>query len=351
MQKGMALALERLGNTVAGRKIELIVEDNGSDAGASMDKAKKLVESDKVAMIIGPINGGGSTAVALYAQRVHVPMFFGMGGEPDAALHDWSFADVGFEPQCGYGGAIYASDVLRYKTAVALASDMNAGRYYIEAFKEAFEEKGGKVIQETYFPEGTTNMIPYLTALKQADVLVFWGTPGDVFAMFPAHKELAIKMPILQPENGGVTSSPGMLQHLGKAAIGVVFGTSYLYNANYPGNKEFAKAYQEKYKELPGVMAGVGYEHIQMALAVLKATGGNTNPDVLYKAIKAVSVDTVRGHLSFSAGAGPFGTVANLPYIMGKIGPNNEIQPILPVKDIGVNYKNGKFMPFVYPDK
>ena len=50
-----------------------------------MDKAKKIIE-DKVAMIIGVSTGGGSTAAALYAERVHVPMFFGMGGEPDARL-------------------------------------------------------------------------------------------------------------------------------------------------------------------------------------------------------------------------------------------------------------------------
>jgi ABC-type branched-subunit amino acid transport system substrate-binding protein len=154
-------------------------------------------------------------------------------------------------------------------------------------------------------------------------------------------------MPILQPEDGGVTSSPGMLNNLGKAAIGTVFGTAYLYNANTPGNKEFVDAYQKKYKELPGVMSGVGYMHIQLIIAALKANGGNTKPDALYKAIKGVSVDTVRGHLSFPAGQGGFGNIANYPNLMGKIGPDFEVVPILPVYDIRVNFKNGKWLPYV----
>jgi branched-chain amino acid transport system substrate-binding protein len=348
LQKGLMLGLERLGNALPGKKIEFIVEDSASDASTSVDKAKKLVETDKVAMIIGPIHGGGMAAAAQYVERVHVPRFDAMP-TTDSALHEWSFGPVGLDLEFGYGAGIYAADVLHYKTAVELAADFVPGHLFNEGFTMAFEAKGGKVLQETYYPEGTTNVIPFLTALKQADVFVYWGTPGDCFAMFPQYKELNMKMPILQPEDGGVTSSPGMLKNLGTAAVGTVFGTAYLVNANYPGNKEFVEAYQEKYHELPGVMAGVGYAHVQMLMAALKATGGNVEPDVLYKAIKEVSVDTVRGHLKFSPGAGPFGTVANLPYIMGKIGPNMEIEPILPVSDIGENYENKKFIPFVYP--
>ncbi len=348
MQKGIMLAREKLGDTVAGKKIEFVVEDNASDAGISVDKAKKLVETDKVAMIIGPINGGGTVAVGQYVERVHVPRFDGMGTTNDGAIHDWSFGDVGLQVQEGFGSGVYAHDVVGYKTAVALAADFVPGHYYIEGFKRGFEGRGGKVIQETYYPEGTTNVVPFLTALKQADVFMYWGTPGDCFAMYPQYKELNMKMPIVMPEDGGVLASPGMLKNLGKSAIGVAFGTAYLYNGDIPGNKEFVQAYQQKYKELPGVMSGVGYEHIQLLYAALKACGGNTKPDVLYKAIKTGSVDTVRGHLLFPTDEGAFGTIANYPNLMGKIGPNFEIIPILPVNDVRVKFKDKEWLPYIY---
>ncbi len=346
MQKGFTLGLEKLGDTVAGKKIEFIVEDDASDAGISVDKARKLVESDKVALIIGPINGGGQVAVGQYLERVHVPQIEAMM-IPREAARRWSFGTVGLQVMVAYGPGIYAHDGLGYKTAVALAADFVPGHDFIEGFKMGFEGRGGKVIQETYYPEGTTNVVPFLTALKQADVLMYWGTPGDCFAMFPQYKELNMKMPILMPEDGGVMASPGMLKNLGKAAAGTVFGTAYLYNANIPGNEEFVEAYQKKYNELPGVMSGVGYANLQLVWAALKADGGNTKPDALYKALKEVSVDTVRGHLSFPAGEGGFGTIANYPNHLGKISADFEIVPILPVHDIQANFKNGKWLPYV----
>ena len=259
MQKGLMFGLERLGNTLPGKKIEFITEDDASDAGVSVDKAKKLVESDKVALIMGPINGGGEVSVGQYAERVHVPKTDLMGSQVEDAVLNWSLCPIGLSVQWGFGGGVYAADVLHYKTAALLAADFVPGHGRNLGFRMGFESRGGKVIQETYYPEGTTNMVPYLTAMKQADVFVFWGTPGDCFAMIPQYRELNIKMPFLQMEDGGVTSSPGMLKRLGKAAIGTVFGTAYLYTSNYPGNKEFVEAYQKKYNELPGVMAGAGY--------------------------------------------------------------------------------------------
>jgi len=346
MQKGTMLALEKLGDTVAGKKIEFVVEDDASDAGVSVDKAKKLVERDKVALIIGPINGGGSVAVGQYMDRVRVPKIDAMMIPNETADYDWSFAPVGVQVQVGYGPGLYAHDVLGHKTATTMAADFVAGHDFTGGFKLGFEEKGGKVIQETYFPEGTTNIVPFLTALKQADVFMFWGTPGDCFAMFPQYKELNMKMPIVMPEDGGVLASPGMLKNLGPAAIGAVFGSAYLYNANLPGNKEFVDAYQAKYKELPGVMAGVGYSNVQLVWAALKATGGNAKADVLYKALKGLSIDTVRGHLSFPADQGRFGLIANYPNLIGKIGPSADIQPLLLTDEIRVKFKNGKWVPY-----
>ena len=242
---------------------------------------------------------------------------------------------------------IYAHDVLHYNTAVSLAADFVGGHEFTQGFKQGFESRGGKVIQETWYPEGTTNMAPFLTQLKKADVLVFWGSPGDVFAFFPAYREINLQMPVFQAEDGGTTSSPGMEAKLGKAAAGTVFQTMYLYNSNIPGNKEFVQAYQAKYNELPGVMSGTGYAHMQVLIAALKATNGDVRPDVLYKAIKALSVDTIRGHISFPADQGGFGLVATYPNAFGKIGPNGEIQPLPPVPmyNTQIHLKDKQFVP------
>jgi branched-chain amino acid transport system substrate-binding protein len=257
---------------------------------------------------------------------------------------DWKFGPAGASIQASYGSGVYAHDVLHYKTAVTIGPDFFGGHEFIGGFTEGFEASGGKIIQAIWFPEGTTNLAPFLTQVKKADVLAVWGTPGDVFAFFPAYRELNMKIPLFQAEDGGVTSSPAMLAKLGNAAIGTVFTTMYLYNSDIPGNKEFVQAYQAKYKELPGVMAGVGYSHMQVLIAALRATNGDVSPDILYKAIKAVSVDTIRGHISFPAGQGGYGLVATFPGTLGKISPNGEIQE-LATYTTEVHFKDGQYVP------
>jgi hypothetical protein len=139
-----------------------------------------------------------------------------------------------------------------------------------------------------------------------------------------------------------------MLKNLGKAAVGVVFGTAYLYTADIPGNKEFVQAYKDKYKELPGVMSGAGYADMQLIFAALTASGGNASHDALYKAIKGVTADTIRGRLSFPADQGGFGLIANYPVLMGKIGEDLEIQQITPpFTNVRAKVENGKIAPYV----
>ena len=345
LEKGARLAFEKIGMTIAGKKVELILEDSASDAGVSLDKVRKLVETDKVAAVIGPINSESS--VAQYIEKAHVPELMAMNASDDLNSHDWVFSPVGTNSQSTFRAGIYAADVLHYKTATCMGTDVVPGHSEILGFKEGFESRGGKVIQETYYPIETTNMIPYLTALKKADVFVFWGVPSNVMAVFPQYRELNIKMPVIQPENGAVTGSPGLTEHLGKSAIGIVFGTDYLYTEDNPGNKEFVQDFQAKYHQLPGVMSGTGYADSQVLIAALQADGGDTTPDVLYKALKSVSVDTIRGHLYFPTDQGGYGLVMNFPALMAKIGPNLEVIPILPTPDVHVVYKDGKYTPFI----
>ena len=339
-KKGIDLAMELLGAPIAGRPVQLILEDAGSDAGVTMDKARKLVETDKVVLIIGPVNGGGVVAMSKYAARVRVPDLPIVNAPDEAANSKWSFIVSALEVQQGFPVGVYAYDVLGYRTTVGLGADFVAGHDYIEAFNLGFQERGGKVIDVTYFPEGSNNYVPYFTSLKKADCLNFWGTPGDMFAAFPQYKELNMKMPILQAEDGGVTASPGMLHLLGDSAIGVVFGTAYLYNADTPGNKEFVAAYQKKYNELPSVMSGCGYANVQEALAALRATGGDTSPDAIWKAMKNLSVDTVRGHVAFP----PENNIVIYDSMIGTITPDMKIKHLATYK-VKVQKKNGKFMP------
>jgi branched-chain amino acid transport system substrate-binding protein len=301
-KKAVDLAFEQANNQVGGKQVQLITEDAASDPGVTMDKAKKLVETDHVSVILGPVNGGGLSALAPYVEKNKIPQMGIVNTQSDTADHDYVFIGSGLDNQMAYAVGLYAAQEMKYKTGVALAADFIAGHDYVEGFKPPFEANGGKMIQETYFPEGSQNVAPYFTALKPADFIMYWGTPGDMFAAFPQYKELGIKMPIVQPEDGGVTASPGMLKLLGDSAKGVVFGTGYTPGLDTPGNKDFVAAYQKKYNELPSVMSGCAYGQIQQIFAAIKKASGGSAQDI-YNAMKGSTVDTVRGTISYPPGS------------------------------------------------
>jgi branched-chain amino acid transport system substrate-binding protein len=176
-----------------------------------------------------------------------------------------------------------------------------AGREFIAGFVQAFEERGGKVIQQQWYPHGTTDFTSYIVNLKKADCLVPWFPGADAFAGFRQLKELGVKMPIIEPEDGGVATAPPAMKELGDSIVGSVVTVLYCYTLDTPGNKEFVEAYKNKWKgALPGPMSGAAFATTQVALEALKKAGGDTSPQALRKALSEVSLNTVRGPISFN---------------------------------------------------
>ena len=300
-QQGALIALEQMGGKIMGRPVEMVLEDSATDVNVSMDKMRKLVEVDKVRIIVGPIFGGSQDAMGGYADKVRVPVITLPSGQNSNVLkNQWTFLADGTDESNGYPMGIYAAEKLGYKTATTIGSDFSAGHEFIGGFVQGFQARGGKVIQQQWYPPGTTNMVPFLVAAKKADCLVTWWPGADTFAGFKQYKELNIKMPIVQPEDGGVTCNPAANKQLGDVIVGVHATVLYSYLANTPGNKEFVEIYTKKYGTPPGPLAGCGYCSMQIALEALKKVGNDTSQEALKKAIFGLKLNTIHGPLSFN---------------------------------------------------
>ena len=300
-QQGALIALEQGAYKLMGRPIKAIIEDSGSDVNTAMDKVRKLAEVDKVRLIIGPIFGGAQQAMGGYADKVPIPILtIAPSQNIEVIKNKWSFLVHGTCESGGYPMGIYAAEVLGYKTAAILASDFVAGHEYMDGFTKGFESKGGKVIQYQYYPPGTKNFVPFFTAAKKADTLVTWFPGGDAFSSFKQYKELNIKMPIIQPADGGITANPSVNKGLGEGAIGVHTGVTYSHVANTPGNKEFVKLYTEKWGGGPGANAGGSYISTQVALEAIKKAGKDESPQALRNAILSLQMDTIHGTIKFN---------------------------------------------------
>ena len=97
IRQAAIMALEEINYTVGDRKVELIVEDEAGSPAVAMDKARKLVETDKVCLFLGPFHGGAVAALAGYAEKVQTPQvvtWYSIPGDQMLKLH-WTWVPFG----------------------------------------------------------------------------------------------------------------------------------------------------------------------------------------------------------------------------------------------------------------
>ena len=299
-RQGAILAMEEVNYTVAGRPIKFITEDEASDPAVAMDKARKLVETDKVCMLIGPFHGGSCGAVTGYASKVKIPHIFVWYSIDNNSIMKaaWTWAPFGTLSQVTYPMGAYAYEKLGYRTLSTMGTDYVAGREFIGGAVTAFKERGGKIIQQQWVPLGTKDISSYITVLEKADGLLAWFMGVTVIPGLRQLGEYKVKMPIIMPQSGHSTH-PKIMAEMGDTCVGITTSCAYAWTIDTPENKKFVDAYQKKWGELPGGVSYGAYSAVQIALAALKKTGGDTSPDALAKALNTIEVPGILGTFRF----------------------------------------------------
>lgn len=242
------LAMEEIGYKVAGKPAKIIIEDEASDPAIAMDRARKLVETDKVCMIIGPFHAGCVGAVAEYVVRTQTPQlltWYSITNDSQAKT-TWTWAPWGTNNSLTYSTGVYAAEKLGYKTATTMAIDYAAGREFTGGFVTAFTERGGKVIQDQWIPLGSKDIAPYITALKEADVLVPWFAGVTATVGVKQIREFKVKMPVVFPQCQAL-AHPKQIVEIGDDILGMITGEAYVWTIETPKNMKFVEAYKKRW--------------------------------------------------------------------------------------------------------
>src|SRR6476646_1791364 len=165
MEQGIQLFLKERNNTIAGRKVELIIADTGGNPAGAKTKAQELVERDKVQVIIGPLAAFEALAIDDYIRQVQVPVI-----SPSAAAEDltqrkpnpWFVRAVGTSAQPSHPMGEYAAKELKYKRVAIIADDFAFGHEIAAGFQRAFEDNGGKVVQKLWSPLNVADYGSYI---------------------------------------------------------------------------------------------------------------------------------------------------------------------------------------------
>jgi len=305
VRAGIQLALEHYGSEVAGRKIELVIEDDGTDPSTALDKARKIVERDNVRIVIGPQASHVAQAVQPYlTERKVICMKSRQFPIPLTAKFPYLFVVDGTYKQTTSKMGDYAYNVLGYRKVSTMTADYVAGREFMGGFTERFVELGGKVVQEQFYPVGSMDYSNYLANVnvKEADCVAAWtvGTGGPRFAKQYAEYGLRQKIPLITPFISGILNEDTLPQ-IGDIILGVPGPSSYASTIDNTLNKRVVADYRRKHGVRPtdnGVMGG--YVNMQVVMEALKATKGDTDPGKIKEAILKLNLETPAGPVRFS---------------------------------------------------
>jgi branched-chain amino acid transport system substrate-binding protein len=300
--RATVLAMEQADYKVAGTPIDFIWEDNASDATVTMDKAKKLIETDKISVFTGMTLTAGFDVIGPYLTRMNIPSLSTSTVTIKQALAGWPlWSHSGTMNQTTYTTGVYAYEVLGYRTASTLGFDAEFARGYVDGFKEGFESRGGTVVQSQWVPLDVLDFSPYFMKVADADVFVYQLIGAGVVTGTKQIREVGLwdRMPVMMPYDAELFDAP-VLSQVGKDALGIIACSHWSVDWDTPGNQDFVKAYTERWGVAPGVYGAKAYVSAQIIFNAIERTGGDVSFEALSKALDETDMDTIRGHITFT---------------------------------------------------
>jgi branched-chain amino acid transport system substrate-binding protein len=301
MELGLVMYLKERDNTLAGRKIELLVADTAGVPATARTKAQELIEKNDVHCLVGPLAAFEALAIADYLTEKEIPTIGVAAAENMTQRHPspWFVRPTSTSAQCAYPLADYSAKELKYKKIVTIADDFAYGHEMCAGFQRAFEDNGGKIIQKIFTPLATPDYGSYVAQVKGADA-VFLGTAGsNGFRFLRQFIEYGLKdkMAVI----GGMTAlDESVLRNMGDEALGILTTSWYSAELDNPPNKAFAPAFRKQFKYDPGFYAAGTTVAGAVLEAALKATGGKVEDKKAFMAaIRGSNADTVRGVVKF----------------------------------------------------
>ncbi len=298
------LYMAQNGDTVAGRKIELIVKDDTSLPDVTKRLAQELVVNDKVNVLAGFGITPSALATAPIATQSRTPQVVMAAAtssitqaSPYIVRTSFTLAQVSvvmgdWAPKNGI------------RKVVTLVSDYGPGIDAEKYFKERFILSGGQVPESLRVPMRNPEFAPFLQKVRdlKPDALFVFVPSGAGAAVMKQFLERGMDKAGIKLIATGDVTDDDQLNDMGDGALGVV--TSHHYSAAHPSalNKKFVEAFAKANKGLrPNFMAVGGYDGMRVIYEALKSTKGQGGGDALLAAMKGQIFESPRGPIFIDA--------------------------------------------------
>ena len=285
------------------KKIEVIRGDTEVKPNIALQKARKLISSDKVDILVGPVSSSVALAIRDVVVQTKTPLIIPNAGanvltreKCSKFITRISFSNHQINAPMGTWMANQG-----IKTAFLLAPDYAAGKEMMSAFRDNFEAGGGSILGEEYTPfRKTKDFGPYLARIKNsgAEALYVFYAGGEAINFIKQAHSFGLG-DIMKITGAGWTTSPLFLPAQKDAALGFIGSLNYVPSIDSVENNNFKKAYIDKYDRVPSEFAVQGYDTGKVIIEAVKSLSGDiSNKEKLASAINNISVIGPRGPLT-----------------------------------------------------
>ncbi len=298
LEAGVRLYMQQNGDTVAGKKIELVVRDDAGVADTTRRVAQELVTNERVNFLAGFTLTPGALATAPVATQAKTPMIVMLGAT--SIIPDRSPFIVRTSLSVPQVAVPYAEWIAKQgaKTMITLVSDYGPGIDYEGLVSAGFEAAGGKVLQKLRVPLASPEFAPFLQRVIDAKpdaLFIFVPSGGTGVALMNQLRDRGVAQAGIKIYAEGSMLDDDTLNSMGDVSLGTV--TSHTYSAAHDSaaNKAFVAAFRKSAGRRPNIIAAYGYDGMHLIYEALKRTNGSTDGEKLVEAMKNVEWESPRG--------------------------------------------------------
>src|SRR4026209_2020188 len=266
---------------INGKQIELLVQDDRSDAAEAATIVTKFVTQGQVHAILGEVASSRSIAAAPIAQNAKVPMLTPSSTNPEVTKKgNFIFRSCFIDPVQGAAIAQFAAKTLNAKTAAIMVDRKNDYSTGLEkVINETFTRMGGQIVATQSYQEGDQDFNAQLTSLKGSnpEVIFVPGYYNDVGLIAKQARDKGITVPLV----GGDGWDSSQLYKIGGTALnGSFFTNHYSPFDTAPNVVKFVNDYKSRYHSTPDALAATAYDAANIMFDAIKRSKSLSGTDI-----------------------------------------------------------------------
>jgi branched-chain amino acid transport system substrate-binding protein len=278
MVEGTQFFFERIKGEIAGRKVELVIEDDGSNPDVALQKARRLVEQAGVHFLMGNLLANTGLAVANFVKGTGTPYFIPIIAADDLTQRQRLRNVIRV---AGYTASIFTHPLgdwalkQGYKRIATISQDYSFGHEQCGGFCQVFSEGGGEIVAQMWNPLNNADFSPYLGQLAglNVDAVFAMQNGADANRLLQQYASFGLKgrIPMIGAMN---LTDQAVIRTLGAECEGIVSSAHYAEGSDNPVTQAFVKDYTERYGKIPSLFGFSMYSGAMWVAKAIEKIGG-----------------------------------------------------------------------------